>query len=223
MTRTLLHFLNAGGSVRDALQIGPAPVVFAFAAALSLVTALLFGVAPAWQSTRVSLTPGLKEQAGNTRGYPTFRKLLVIAQIALSVVILVGTGLLTKTLRTLQTIDLGFQQARVIVLSVDPSMSGYSHSAADSFYKELLDRVRRIPQVASASLAVSTPMDGTKITMQVEVPGYAARNRENSTPVFNVISPNYFATLSEVILEGRDFTGRDTSGAPGVATSIKSL
>ena len=137
---------------------------------LSLVTPLLFGIAPAWQSTRPALTPGLKAKDAKTAGRPRLRTLLVVVQISLSVVVLVVAGLLTKTLRTLQTVDLGFQPERVIVLSVDPSMSGYSRSASDSFYKELLDRVRRIPQVASASLAVSTPMDGTKITMPVQFP-----------------------------------------------------
>ena len=168
MTRTLLHFLNVGASGQGAFQTGSDPAVFAFAAGLSFITALLFGFAPAWQSTRLSLTPGLKGEAANTGGHPQLRKLLVVVQIALSVVILVAAGLLTQTLRTLRTVDLGFEPSRVIILSVDPAMSGYSRSAASSFYKELLTRVRRIPQVTSSALAVSTPLDGTSITMPVE-------------------------------------------------------
>ncbi|HWF48670.1 MAG TPA: ABC transporter permease [Bryobacteraceae bacterium] len=217
MTGMLLHFLNVGNSSHNTLRIGPDAAVFAFAAGLSLLTALLFGLAPAWQSTRLSLTPGLKSQEGNGFRHPMLRSLLVVVQISLSVVLLVIAGLLTRTLRTLRTIDLGFQPDRVIVLSVDPSMNGYSQSAAHGFYKELLDRVRRIPLVASASLAVATPLDGTVFTMPIQVPGYVPRIGENPTPVFNTITPGYFATLNEAILEGRDFTERDTQNAPRVA------
>ncbi|HEX4807830.1 MAG TPA: ABC transporter permease [Bryobacteraceae bacterium] len=217
MTRILLHFLNAGESGRLALRIAPDPVVFAFAAGLSIVTALLFALAPAWQSTQLSLTPSLKGEAGNTGAYAGLRRLLVVVQISVSVVVLVAAGLLTKTLETLRTVDLGFQPEHVIVLSVDPSMKGYSQSAANTFYENLLDRVKQVPGVTSASLAVLTPMDGTNISMPIEVPGYVPPNRENPTPEFNTIAPGYFATLSQRILEGRDFSGRDSSAGPRVA------
>lgn len=216
MRNALLHFLNPGDS-SHALKIGIDPTLFAFAAGLSLVTALLFGVAPAWQATRLSLTPGLKRDEGNREGHLKLRNLLVVVQISLSVVVLVAAGLLTRTLRSLRTIDLGFQPDSVLVLSVDPSMNGYSQSAANSYYKELLHRVRRIPQVTSASLAVETPLGGTNFTMPIEVPGYLPGIGEIPAPVFNTISPGYFATLNEAILEGRDFTPRDTQNAPRVA------
>jgi predicted lysophospholipase L1 biosynthesis ABC-type transport system permease subunit len=122
MTTALLHFLNAGESSHNTLRIGPDPAVFAFAAGLSLITALLFGLVPAWQSTRLSLTPGLKRHKSGGAAHLKLRNLLVVIQISLSVVVLVVAGLLTKTLRTLRTIDLGFQPDRVIILSVDPSM-----------------------------------------------------------------------------------------------------
>jgi predicted permease len=217
MTTALLHFLNAGESLHNTLRIGLDPAVFAFAAGLSLITAMFFGLVPAWQSTRLSLTPGLKRRESGGASHLKLRNLLVVIQISLSVVVLVIAGLLTKTLRTLRTMDLGFQPDRVIVLSVDPSMNGYSKSAAHAFYKELLDRVRRIPQVNSASLAVSTPLDGTLITMTVDVPGYVPKLGENRTPIFNTITPGYFATLNEAIVEGRDITGRDTQTSPRVA------
>ncbi|HEX4231456.1 MAG TPA: ABC transporter permease [Bryobacteraceae bacterium] len=217
MTTALLRFLNAGESSHNSLRIGLDPAVFAFAAGLSLVTALLFGLVPAWQSTRLSLTPGLKKQKPGEVTHLKLRNLLVVIQISLSVVVLVVAGLLTKTLRTLRTIDLGFQPDQVIVLSVDPSMNGYSAFAAHAFYRELLDRVRRIPLVTSASLAVCTPLTGPTITMPVQVPGYVPKLGENPTPMFNTITPGYFATLNEAILEGRDFTERDTQNAQRVA------
>ena len=217
INRTLLAFLNAGRSAAFALRIAPDVRVLAFSILLSLATAVLFGLAPAWQATRPSLLPGL--QGGGTGGIARrtwLRRSLVVIQIALSLVIVFAAGLLTRTLRTLQTADLGFQPDRVLALNVDPAASGYSASESSRILDELLSRARTLAGVKAASLAVSTPNGSMALSMSVEVPGYTVRAGDN--PAYtNFISPGYFETLGQSLLRGRDFDERDNRNAPRVA------
>ena len=188
-----------------------------FSISLSLLTAFLFGLAPSWQSARPDIIPELK--GSSTRSGSTglgMRKVLIVFQIALSVVILFGAGLLTRTLSKLKTIDLGFDPARVIALAVDPAMNGHRPAEADRIFDEILNRLGAQPGIRAASLAVVSPLSGGMISFGIDVPGYSKKGTDRQAN-FNMISPDYFKTLNQTLLAGRDFDLHDSKNAPKVA------
>jgi predicted permease len=216
---TLLAYLNAGATGGSDLQVAVDPVVIGFSILLSLLTALLFGLVPAWQSARPEIVPELKGSGGRSQasvGGVGIRRFLIVFQIALSLMILFSAGLLTRTLRSLKTIDLGFDPARVIALNVDPAMNGHAPDETERIFDEILSRLRNHPRVAAASLAVVAPLEGNMISLSFEVPGHIRKSADVQTN-FNMISPDYFKTLNQALLAGRDFTGRDVKKAPDVA------
>ena len=217
---TLLAFLNEGKSAIYALHVSLDSTVLWFAVALSFVTAILFGLVPAWQTTQPDLVPSLKDEtSGGLRpgDRTVLRKILVVAQVALSIIVLFAAGLLTRTLRNLQTINLGFQPERVIALSLDTDVSGYSDAQASQIQDETLRRVRLLPGVEAASLAVFAPFSGGDMTVDIEVPGFAAKHKDELHAIFHSVSPDYFATLNQPRLLGRDFSNSDTQKTQEVA------
>ena len=219
IVQTLLAYLNAGVTGGSALRVGLDPLVIGFAILLSLLTALLFGLVPAWQSARPEIVPELKGSPGRTQvgfGGVRIRRFLIVFQIALSLMILFSAGLLTRTLRSLKTIDIGFDPARVIALNVDPAMNGHRPDDADRIFDQILSRLRAHPGIAAASLAVVAPLEGSAISLNFDVPGHIKRSSDAQTN-FNMITPGYFKTLNQALLAGRDFTDRDAKKAPLVA------
>jgi putative ABC transport system permease protein len=218
ITRTLLLYLNTGAVSAHALSISPNRTVLGFCVVLSALTAALFGLAPAWQATRLELASGLKEERGNSgRTAPAlFRKTLVIAQIALSLVVVFAAALLTRTLKSLQTVDLGFRPERIIAVTVDPATSGHSSAESARIYYELLRRASMLPGVKAASSAMSTPVTNSGLSVSVDVPGYIKKPSENTIVNLDAVSPGYFATLGVPRLLGRDFTLADNVKAPPV-------
>lgn len=219
VTNTLLAYLNTGKSNLAAIQVHPDQTVLLFSLVLSVATAILFGLIPAWQATRQDFSSGLKQEflGGGFMRRGLLRRLLVVAQIVLSLVVIFAAGLLTRTLRTLQTIDLGFRPERVIALSVDPTANGHSNADVTRVLDQILGRVRALPGVAAASLAASTPYGSLAISLSFEVPGYKPRNDREEVADFNCVSPGYFATLGQPLLLGRDFAESDVDGHPRVA------
>jgi predicted permease len=138
------------------------------------------------------------------------------SEIALSLVILFSAGLLTRTLSRLKTIDLGFNPERVLTLKIDPAMNGYSPAQSDQIFDEILSRLRAQPGIAAASLAVVSPLEGSMISLPVDVPGHTKKSSDLQTNM-NTVSPDYFKTLSQKLLAGRDFSDADVRKAPGVA------
>ncbi len=205
----LLLILNQGASTP--LRVAPDATVLWFSAAVTLVAAILFGLAPAWQLSSPNVPSRWKEGARATSGRDTvvFRKALIAVQIALSLVMLFAAGLLTHTLRALQTIDLGFKPAEVVALSVDPTMNGYPQSEAMRIYDEILSRLRAARGIGDASFASVSPLEGGAINLSVEVPGYTGKTPQ---PAINLVSPGYFATLNQQLLAGRDFSDHDGPG-----------
>ena len=216
---TLVGILNAGRSAASTLHVTPDDHVLAFSALLTLATAVLCGVAPAWQATRPELFALVKREpaAGGSRRRVLSRTLVVV-QIAVCLVVVFGAGLLTRTLRTLATVDLGFEADKVIALRVDPSASGHSGARVSEIFDEMLTRARALPGVTAASLASSPPHGAMSVTMGIEVRGYVAAPQRGDTVVgFNVVSSGYFETLGQPVLRGRDFDERDSRGRPMVA------
>ncbi len=215
----LLALLNSGKAAAAALHVSPDPLVIGFSLALSLLTAVLFGLAPAWQSVRPDVVPELKDvsaAARDGRDRTLLRKSLIAVQIALSLVILFAAGLLTRTLSRLQTIDLGFKPSNVVALSVDPAMNGHSPADTNRIFDEILSRLRSQPGIAAAGLAVISPLEGMFIQLDLEVPGHLKKKSDVSAG-FDMVSPGYFAAVDQPLLLGRDFSDRDVKKAPRVA------
>jgi predicted permease len=210
IVRTLLSYLGS-----DISQVAPDPLVISFSILLSLLTAMMFGLLPAWQSARPDIIHELKGTPEVNLGGVGIRRTLIVFQIALSLTILFAAGLMTRTLSRLKTIDLGFDPARVLVLKIDPAMNGQSPDQTDRIFDEILSRLRAQPGIGAASIAVVSPLEGGMISLNMDVPGHTAKSSDVQTN-FNMIGTDYFKTLSQVLIAGRDFSGRDVKAAPHV-------
>lgn len=193
--------------------------VLGFAVALSVLTALIFGLVPAIQATRPDLAPTLKDQASAVAGggQAVWRKLLVCAQVSLSLLLLIGAGLFVGTLRNLKSLSPGFDVSNLLSFSVDATLSGYDKERAKLLYRQLTEKLEQLPGVRSAALCVVPPLSFDEWDSTVAVEGYPARQGEDMNPLMNYTSPQYFETMKIRLLAGRDFTTRDTFGAPKVA------
>ncbi len=193
--------------------------LLAFALAVATLTGVLFGLAPAWQASGVAPQAAMRTagRSGTTRGRSATGKVLVIGQLALSLNLVVGAALLLGTLTRLLTLDTGFNRNGVLVASIDIGNAGYSPEEYRIVYDELLQRMRALPGVRSASAAQITPFSGSSMNNHVEVDGYVPAMREETLVWFNFTSDAFFATLETPFLSGRDFDSRDVHGAVLVA------
>ncbi|HEV7990607.1 MAG TPA: ABC transporter permease [Gemmatimonadaceae bacterium] len=194
--------------------------VLAFTLAAATTTALLFGLAPAWRATRVDLHSAMTtgdRAAGVGRRRFTTVKTLVVAQIALSLVLLLGAGLMLSTFRTLTTLDPGFEREGVLLTSVDLRSSKFTDEQLRATTRDMLERVRATPGVRSASASTLTPISGAGWNGEVEVDGYTPKGRKDAMVFFNAVSDDFFSTLGTRVLAGRDFDAHDVAGAPEVA------
>jgi predicted permease len=194
--------------------------VFAFTFALSLLTGLLFGLAPAWQATSPKLALTLKDHAGNVSsagGNVRLRKALVVSQVALSLLMLIAAALFARSLHNLKNIDLGFHRERLLSFAVDPSLAGYNAERIRRFADEAQARVAAGPRVQSAAVGTINIITGDQNMSTISIDRHESGDDENMTPWFDTVSPGYFQTLGIALLAGRDFTARDRHGAPRVA------
>jgi predicted permease len=193
--------------------------VFIFTFLLSLATGVLFGLLPALQATKTDLVPALKDEVsfgGHRRSW--LKSSLIVAQISLSLVLLVGGGLMMRALEQAQTINVGFDPQHAVEVAFDLRLQGYESGQGKEFQKRLLERVRALPGVQSAGIADIIPVDLHFSRTQVFVDGQPLERRANvPTAMFNRVSPGYFAAMSTRLLQGRDFTEQDDENAPRVA------
>ncbi|MPY87506.1 MAG: FtsX-like permease family protein [Luteitalea sp.] len=196
------------------LSVAPDGRVLVFTAIVSLVACLAAGLAPALQAVRVNVNPALKEV--RAQGHGRLGKTLVVAQLAMSMVLIVGATLFIGTLVKLYAVDRGFDSDGVLVVHVRSSRP-YHPVRAMAVQGALLERLRTLPGVRSASAAAVLPVGGNLWNRTVQVEGYAFRSDESEDVGFNVIAPEYFATLGTPLLSGREFSDRDTDTAPKVA------
>lgn len=193
--------------------------VLIFNLAVSLGTAVLFGLLPALQATRPDVAPTLKDQASAVAGggQAAWRKALVCVQVSLSLLLLIGAGLFVGTLRNLKGLNPGFQVTNLLSFSVNPTLSGYNPARSKLFFKQLNQKLDALPGVRSSSLAVVKLLSFDEWDGTVTVEGYAAKPGEDMNPWFNYVSPGFFHTLEIPFFAGREFTDRDQLGAPKVA------
>jgi predicted permease len=191
-----------------------------FALALSVLTGIAFGLAPAVQSTRPELAPTLKNEAGSVLGGAApfrFRKGLVVAQVTLSLLLLIGAGLFTRSLMNLRRLNPGFEPQSILTFSVDPALNGYPSERRLAVLKQIQDEIAAEPGVRSVSMAEVALMTNSDESSTVAVEGYEAKEGENMNPNFNGVGTQFFSTLGIPLLAGRDFTDADRLGAPKVA------
>jgi predicted permease len=186
--------------------------VLGFNFALSLLTGVLFGLVPALRSTKPDLAPTLKDQVGAVAGVSSgvlLRKGLVVAQVTVSILLLVGAGLFIRSLRNLRLLDLGLRTDNLIAFNVAPTLSGYTSIRTKAFHKQLLDRVSALPGVSSMAFAQIGLLEGNEWDSSMTVEGYQAKPGENMNPYCNAVSPGYFRTMGIPLVAGRDFDERD--------------
>ena len=198
--------------------MAPDSRVFIFALGLAVASGVLFGLIPALHASRRDPAPVLKSDgAGSSGGRTKTQRLLVVVQVALSMVLLVSAGLFLRSLGKASRVDPGFDVGHGLTMSFDLNLQGYSREKSLAFYQLLLQRVEALPGVDSASLASLAPLSGRMVGMQLTPEGTDGEAPAGEGVFVNAVYPGYFRTLRTPVLRGRDFTARDAAGAPGVA------
>ena len=232
-----LGLLLAGWSVElltAVLSRGRPPIVFsfganerllAFTAAVSLLAGVLFGLVPALSATRVDVSPMFTGGAERSTSGPWRRRTaqwLVVSQMALSLALLVGAGLLIRTLQRLYSVDPGFEREKVLLTWVMPALHGYSEARESSLYRELLVRMNAIPGVQSATLSRYRLVFGRPyrdVWVRDAVPAFT----EGRRVYCGVVGPRFFETMGIGVLQGREFSVADDAAAPRVAIISESV
>ncbi len=221
----LVNMISTGDS-RMPVAVDPDWRVFAFTAAVSLITGILFGLAPALRGTRADPGPAMKEGARHAgRSSQVLDRTLVIAQVALSVVLLTGAGLFLRTLQKLWNVNIGYDRENVLMVSVDARLAGYTSDRAGSVYGEILRKLQALPGVKSASASIVRPVDDqfNLLDRVDEIDGRRLPERNAIRVAWNATSPGYFSTVSTPLLSGRDFEPQDNETAPKVVIVSESL
>jgi predicted permease len=207
-----------------ALGLGVDWRVLSFTFTLAVLTAIVFGIVPAVQTSKVDVAETLRGSprvVGSDK--PRFRQTLVVSQIALSILLLTGSGLLIRTFRNLLQMDLGFDGRNLLLASVDLGLEGYTEARARQFYPQVLERVQESAGVHSACWASTAPLSGWHIADDVVLEDSGRLGRDQRINVdMNWVSPGFFSTLGIPIVAGRDFTSQDREGVQRVAIVTES-
>lgn len=211
--RGLISFLPQ--QAQTSLDIAPDTRVLLFTLVVSVLTGMLFGVAPAWKATHLDLTPSLKDQTGGSTSGSRLasNRMLVVTQVALSLFLLVGAGLFVRSLRNLRTLDVGMNYDRIVQFSLDLG-GGYQAQQRSDLYKRLLARLEALPGVQSATLLYFSLLGGGGVSLDVSVPGYVSSPDENVQCNVMAVGPRFFETMKMAIVAGRDFGLNDERSVP---------
>ncbi|HEX8651886.1 MAG TPA: ABC transporter permease [Pyrinomonadaceae bacterium] len=205
-----------------AFDFSPDIRALSFTLAVSVLTGIIFGLAPALQASNPDVVPVLKGEtptAGHGWRRLTLRNLLVISQVALALVVLVCGALFIKSARNARAIDPGFTTKNVLAVSMNPSLLGYTEEQSKQFYRQLVERVEALPGVESASVSSLLPLgDSASSRGPVVAEGQQEPppGNESVNILANFVGPKHFETLQTPLLAGRDFSWRDDQSAPAV-------
>jgi predicted permease len=190
-----------------------------FTLVVSVITGITFGLAPALQLTRPGVAGTLKDEAASVIGGAAgrLRRGLVVAQVALSLLLLVGAGLFARSLYNLRALDPGFEPERLVVFSLDPALSGYDEARVQSFAQRLQEELRGVPGVKDAAPAMSSLMTNSVWSRTVKIEGRERKEGEDWNPQVNAVAPGFMDTVGFERVAGRDFAVTDAAGAPKVA------
>jgi predicted permease len=215
----LLRMVSGTGPETIQLSLRPDARILAFTFGVAALTALLFGLIPALRATHIDLSPVLKSGASGAtteafhRRFPA-AKILVVAQVAVSLVLLVAAGLFVHSLRRLSQVKLGFNSTRLILFRVTPLPAGYKDAAILLLYQNLLDKFKAVPGVSGASLSVDGLFSGTESGDPIAVEGYTPTPGEAMNSRMDHVGPDYFSVVGMPILYGRGILAQD-SAPPG--------
>ncbi len=223
-SQLLLRMVSTGDSPLP-VHLTPDIRTLAFTAGVSLLTGVLFGLAPAFRATRVDLTPSLKEGRSQFLGKGRrwglgLDRIMVAAQIALSLTLVVGAGLFVRSLQKLWAIDPGYDRHNVLMFSLDPRLAGYKDNIKlANLYQQVLSDLRALPGVCSAALSLVRPVDDEAYWVNGigAIDGRTLPENESIRIAVNALSPGYFATLGTPMLLGREFGPEDNAMSPQVA------
>ena len=222
-TRALSTLATAGLPRAD--QIGLDPTVLAFAMAAALVTSVVFGLIPAWQLSGRDLNESLKE-GGKQHGAAVGRgprELLIVAEVALSIVLLVGAGLLVRSLWELQHVNPGFRADNVLSMEVSLPTARYEEGEQMPFYQRLEDRIRTLAGVADVGAINILPLSQNYDSQGIQVEDHPKPEGQGEAPQVRSITPEYFRAMGIPILRGREFDAHDADDAPLVVIVSRSM
>jgi predicted permease len=215
-SRLLLVMVSAGPQTLP-LNVAPDGRVLLFTLLVSFATPLLFGMAPAWRAARVDLNSSLKNGRSTAPVHSPLAKALIVAQVALSLVLLIGAGLFLRTLVNLTNVDMGFNKNSVLLFQIEPASVGYKEDARLArLYEQIEQRVSALPGVHAASFSMFTFNQGSwseDAWAQEESPEV----KSNREILYNKVSTGFFSTMDLPLLAGRTFDLRDTANSPKVA------
>jgi predicted permease len=216
--QALIDFLPTGHTPLS-LTNKPDGTVLAFTFLLSLAAGALFGLAPAIQATRPKLADTLKDQAGAViRGSSAgLRKGLVVAQVSLSLLLLIGAGLFLQSLRNLKTLNPGFDVHNVLAFDVDPTMNRYDVAFSNDYLRRLRARLNALPGIQGAAFAVVPVLEDDEWDNWITIEGYTPKPEERPDPHVQYCTSGFVETLKIPVLLGRAFNDSDIKGAPKVA------
>ncbi len=205
------------------LDVKPDTTVLLFTLGISIISGVIFGIAPALRATKTDLTTALKEKSAGRTGRFNLGSVLVVAQVAVSLILLVGAGLFARSLIKLQQEDLGFNRDNVLLASVDTRLAGYKPDELSAVYRQLYDRFSSLPNVQSATIASFSPMQGSSTNSTITVRGYTPNENENMAVNDMLIGPDFNETLGVPLLMGREIGLQDTPTSGRVAVVNQSF
>jgi predicted permease len=210
----LLHFAT---DIPFVFNFAPDLRVFWFTAGVTLAAVLVFGLVPALQASSQSLQGSLRgdppKGAKSTRAFA----FLVVAQVALSCLLLVGAGLVVRSLAAKRNVDAGFETRNRLLVTLAPGLAGYDNTRTGPLYRDLHDRVAALPGVRGVTFVDDPPLDFISNSAQLHADGVERRGASAEPVGLTEIGPDYFTVMNTRLLEGRDFAAGDTAGAPKVA------
>jgi len=220
----LITFLPQG-PIPMVLDVSPDARVLTFCTLMTLLTALLFGLVPAFRTSGVDPGPALKENSQSlTSDRSRFRlgKILIVAQVAMSLLLVIVAGLFVRSLQNLRHVDAGFDREDILLFTIDAYGTTYQGAKLAALQQELLERVRALPGVRSASLSDYSPMGGGE-GRRISVQGFVPQSEDDMQISVNFVEPQYFETMGIPLVMGRDFRVQDAQGAPKVAIVTQSM
>ncbi len=215
-SRLLVRLLSATGNELE-FDLSIDTHLLLFTLLVATLTGMLFGLVPALRATRVSPNETLKDGARGTQSGVSAFKLgaaLVVAQVALTLILLVGAGLFISTMNHILHVDTGFNTHNVLIANVDVLDAGVPKARRDAVYTDMLQQLRGLPGVATASSSALTPISGVAWNQSIYPAGKHAASQEDENVYLNRVSPGYFHTMGTPMLLGRDFSEHDSLTAP---------
>jgi predicted permease len=191
--------------------------VLAFTLAVSLLTGILFGLAPAFRATGLDLTTAIKQGRRTTGAVSRLGKGLVVLQVALSLLLLIGAGLFIRTLYNLQRVNLGFNQENLLLFGLNPGQGGYRDERLTQFYQQICARLDNLPGVRAATFSSVPLISHYRWNTGILLPGETERTAAQRSANRQTARENYFTTMEIPLLRGRDFNAQDDQPAPKVA------